>query len=120
MVSPIVAGDVAAVLLGLYVLSSYFSPRRPDLPPGPKPLPLVGNLFDLPKGPPWLHWDKFRKLYGPISSVTVLGRPLIILNDREVAVDLLEKSAAKYSDRPRLAFSEMCVLFFIFTQTLEI
>jgi hypothetical protein len=37
---------------------------------------------------------------GDISSVTVLGRPLIILNSAKVAMDMLDKKSAKYSDRP--------------------
>lgn len=39
---------------------------------------------------------------GDISSVTVLGRPLIILNSAKTAVDMLEQKSAKYSDRPVL------------------
>jgi hypothetical protein len=39
---------------------------------------------------------------GDISSVTVLGQPLIILNSSKIAVDMLEKKSAKYSDRPIL------------------
>ena len=34
--------------------------------------------------------------------VSALGLPLIILNDAEMATDLLEKRAALYSDRPTL------------------
>jgi hypothetical protein len=33
-------------------------------PPGPKPLPLVGNLFDLPYESPWLVYDQWAKEYG--------------------------------------------------------
>lgn len=34
--------------------------------------------------------------------MTVLGRPLIILNSAKMAVDMLEKKSSKYSDRPIL------------------
>jgi hypothetical protein len=37
---------------------------------------------------------------GDIASVTVLGRCLIILNSSKIAVDMLDKKSAKYSDRP--------------------
>lgn len=44
--------------------------KRPPLPPGPKGLPLVGNLSHLP--PPGVfeahHWLKFKDLYGTTSS----------------------------------------------------
>jgi hypothetical protein len=39
---------------------------------------------------------------GDVVSVTVLGRSLIILNSAEIAVDMLDKKSAKYSDRPVL------------------
>ena len=40
----------------------------------------------------------------PISSVEVFGSTMIIVNDREVAVDLLDKRSAIYSSRPVLTF----------------
>lgn len=39
---------------------------------------------------------------GDISSVTVLGQPLIILNSTKVAVEMLDKKSTIYSDRPVL------------------
>ncbi|PHH88204.1 hypothetical protein CDD83_7851 [Cordyceps sp. RAO-2017] len=81
----------------------------PKLPPGPKPLPLLGNIRDLPpKGvPEYKHWLKHKALFGPISSVTVLGQTVIILHDRRAVQDLLVniKSAKKTSNRPRSEFA---------------
>ncbi|EXJ67794.1 uncharacterized protein A1O5_09140 [Cladophialophora psammophila CBS 110553] len=82
-----------------------------SLPPGPKPKPLLGNLPDLPPtgAKEWLHWIKHKELYGPISSLTVLGQTMILLNDYKVAVELMEKRSAFNSSRPKLVFgSEMC------------
>ncbi|KAK7756776.1 hypothetical protein SLS62_001219 [Diatrype stigma] len=79
---------------------------RAALPPGPKGLPLVGNIRDLP--PPgtreWEHWAKHRSLYGPISSVTVFGTTIIVLNDARAAFELLEKRGSVHSSRPRMVF----------------
>lgn len=41
---------------------------------------------------------------GPISSVKVFGSTIIIINDKEIAVDLLDKRSAIYSCRPVLTF----------------
>src|SRR5690348_15243261 len=81
--------------LSLAVLYHVYFQRNRRLPPGPWPFPLVGNIGDLP--PPgeaeYLHWLKHKDMYGPLSSVTVLGQPLVILHDRKAAEVLLEKTS---------------------------
>ena len=59
----------------------------------------------MPKGLGCTHWAKHKELYGPISSVSALGQDIIIVNDPEVALDLLEKRSGTYSDRPSLTFA---------------
>lgn len=41
-------------------------PQTLPLPPGPKALPLIGNLLDMPSGSvlEGKHWAKHRSLYG--------------------------------------------------------
>lgn len=42
---------------------------------------------------------------GPISSVTVLGQTIVIINDAKLAFELLEKRSAKHSSRPKQVFA---------------
>ncbi|OJJ51826.1 hypothetical protein ASPZODRAFT_2108113 [Penicilliopsis zonata CBS 506.65] len=102
---------MAYLILLLILLVALILLRPRNLPPGPKGIPLLGNLFDLP--PPgeqeWQHWLKHKDLYGPLSSVTVLGKTLIIINDRALAFQILEKNSATTSSRPRFTFAnELC------------
>ncbi|KAJ5642476.1 hypothetical protein N7490_006476, partial [Penicillium lividum] len=78
-------------------------------PPGPRRRTIIGNLRDLPGADEqdWQHWLKHKELYGPISSLTVLGKHIIILNDAQLAVQLLEKRSAIYSSRLQQHFTEM-------------
>ncbi len=50
--------------------------RRPSLPlpPGPKPLPLLGNLFDVPQEKPWITYMGWSRSYGMLYSYTTNAR----------------------------------------------
>ncbi|KAL9585518.1 MAG: hypothetical protein Q9212_001471 [Teloschistes hypoglaucus] len=106
------AGYVALIVaLGLLIIRKLLKPYlRYRLPPGPTPLPFVGNVFDLPpKGvPEFKHWFKHKETYGPISSVTVMGLHLVIFHDKEAAHAVMGKRAQKTSARPQLNFATLC------------
>jgi hypothetical protein len=77
------------------------------LPPGPKGVPLLGNVNDLPK-PGMLechHWLQHKELYGEISSITVLGQTFIIINDAQLALELLRDRPQAHAARPHMVFS---------------
>jgi cytochrome P450 len=69
------------------------------MPPGPLPLPFVGNT--LPSSRPWIQFQEWSKIYGPIFTVWVGRRPTLVISDPQIAVDLMEKRSNKYSSRPR-------------------
>ncbi|KAL7914398.1 cytochrome P450 [Trichoderma velutinum] len=102
------------VLIGVLIYSLFFR-RKQDvllpLPPGPKPLPILGNIRDGPPAgvPDFLHWLTFKDKYGPISSLTVLGQTVVLLHDKDDVIELLEKKTSlKTSGRPSFLFSKMC------------
>ncbi|KPM41882.1 O-methylsterigmatocystin oxidoreductase [Neonectria ditissima] len=95
-------------LTGIVLYLLYLRKKaHPTLPPGPKPLPIIGNITDLPSGrtPEYQHWLKFKDAYGPISRVSILGQPLVIIHDRHAAHDLLVGTSSKTSGRPYLHFA---------------
>ncbi|KAJ5111438.1 hypothetical protein N7532_001973 [Penicillium argentinense] len=101
-----------SVILGallLYATRWLLTSKRNDLPlpPGPPGKPLIGNISDLPAPgtQDWVHWLKHKPLYGPISSVTVMGQTIIIVNDTQIALELLGKRSAIHSSRPKLVFA---------------
>jgi len=104
---------ILLTILGLYIAKTtlFGKKRSAPLPPGPKPKPIIGNLYDLPPAgtQEWKHWLKHKDLYGPISSVTVFGLTMIIINDTQVASDILEKRSSLNSSRLRLVFANEMV-----------
>ncbi|KFY66563.1 hypothetical protein V496_01988 [Pseudogymnoascus sp. VKM F-4515 (FW-2607)] len=109
IISPTLTVSIACGVLVLYVISRLWRGKGDGqpLPPGPKGLPLVGNISDLPKPgePEWKHWLKHKDLYGPISSITVLGQTMIIISDPEIALELMRDRSAIHSSRPSQIFS---------------
>ncbi|KAG9318126.1 cytochrome P450 [Chiua virens] len=96
---------VGAVVVSVLTL---FKGRRRSvrgfrLPPGPVPLPIVGNLFSIDPKKPWITYTRWKALYGDVFMVHVLKQNIIVINSEKIAKDLLERRSSIYSDRPYLA-----------------
>ncbi|KAJ7241433.1 cytochrome P450 [Mycena rebaudengoi] len=94
------------ILLGnvvLFFLYAKLRRTRLPTPPGPKKLPLLGNLLSLPSHSEWETFSKWSKeCHSDIIHISAAGSSIIVLSSVEVAEDLLQKRSAIYSDRPRL------------------
>jgi hypothetical protein len=80
---------------------------RFPLPPGSKGIPILGNVNDM--SPPGMlerhHWLKHEDLHDPISSVTILGRTFLIINDAGIVFEMLRDRSTIHSSRPQQIFS---------------
>ncbi|KAI6039873.1 cytochrome P450 [Pisolithus marmoratus] len=97
--------EACITLLVLFCL--YISLRKPRVkglpfPPGPRALPLVGNLLSLNSAEPWLSYTEWGKKYGDLLYVRLLGQNFIVLNSEKIARRLLDQRSSIYSDRPVL------------------
>lgn len=62
----------------------------------------MGNQFDLGNDkPPWYKFKDWTDVYGDLITVWEGRRPTIVIGDPQVAHDLLNERATKYSSRPR-------------------
>nr|BED43012.1 cytochrome P450 monooxygenase [Trametes versicolor] len=74
--------------------------RGRPLPPGPAPLPVIGNLLDMPETRKWLGFQDLCTKYGGIVYLNVLGNHILAINDTSMAQELLEKRSANTCSRP--------------------
>ncbi|KAG2367963.1 cytochrome P450 [Suillus spraguei] len=69
------------------------------MPPGPTPLPVLGNVLSLDVARPWLTFNAWKSIYGDIIYARLLNKPILVINSEEVAKDLFEGRSNIYSDR---------------------
>ncbi|KAN0092733.1 Cytochrome P450, partial [Tylopilus felleus] len=101
--------SIGLVFCIAYVLSAWRRRRLRDglsLPPGPTGLPLIGSVLDINTVHPWLSYEQWGKQYGGLVYANLLGIDFIIINNINVAHELLEKRSAIYSERPYIPANE--------------
>jgi hypothetical protein len=74
--------------------------RPPGYPPGPPTWPLIGNLHLMPKEKPHIQFQKWAEEYGPVYSLILGTKVMVVLSSDQAIKDLLDKRSAIYSSRP--------------------
>lgn len=69
--------------------------------PGPKPLPLIGNVLELGSSP-HLSLTAMSKRYGPVFKIQIGTRPVTVLASSEVVRQALIKQGDEFAGRPDL------------------
>ena len=106
MASYIFAGLFALIAAALYRLSR-IGRRRANYPPGPPTLPLIGNLHLIPKEKAHLQFQEWAQEYGPVYSIILGTKTMIVLNTDQAVKDLLDKRSGIYSSRPDMYISRI-------------
>ncbi|XP_019722334.1 cytochrome P450 1A1 [Hippocampus comes] len=80
---------------------------RSDIPqglrrlPGPRPLPIIGNVLQVGNRP-YLSLTAMSKRYGPVFKIQIGMRPVVVLSGSETVRQALIKQGEDFSGRPDL------------------
>lgn len=103
---------IQLVLFGLFAYWMYwnFLGKRSRLPPGPTPLPILGNLLDIARREPgedqFIEW---RKRYGDVYTYWVGEEPIVSVNEFNQIQEAFVKDADSYTGRPYFAVMDELV-----------
>ncbi|KAK7058014.1 cytochrome P450 [Favolaschia claudopus] len=96
------------------VYRELYNRARDRRPPGPRGLPILGNILQIRKLP-WVKFANWAQTYGPVFRLNIAGQDMIILNNNKTAADLLDRRSVMYSDRPRNIVARMLTGDMVFT-----
>ncbi|XP_011894134.1 PREDICTED: cytochrome P450 2C20 isoform X4 [Cercocebus atys] len=82
------------------------SSGRRKLPPGPTPLPIIGNMLQIDVKDICKSFSNFSKVYGPVFTVYFGMNPVVVLHGYEAVKEALIDNAEEFSGRGILPISE--------------
>ncbi|KAF5340288.1 hypothetical protein D9611_007844 [Ephemerocybe angulata] len=97
----------AFTIRGIVLSRRSRNPKRLPLPPGPRGVPIMGNMSNIPKTKPWEGYQKLCEEYGGMVYLEVLGTKLLVVSRMDHAEELLEKRSVNTSDRPTIPMVEL-------------
>nr|AMZ03402.1 cytochrome P450 CYP76AH15 [Plectranthus barbatus]UPO25013.1 cytochrome P450 CYP76AH15 [synthetic construct] len=102
--------ETMTLLLPLFFIAlTYFLSwrRRRNLPPGPFPLPIIGNLLQI-GSKPHQSFAQLSKKYGPLMSVQLGSVYTVIASSPEMAKEILQKHGQVFSGRTIAQAAQAC------------
>ncbi|XP_078024362.1 cytochrome P450 2D15-like [Epinephelus lanceolatus] len=75
--------------------------RAKNFPPGPRPIPIFGNLLQLNLESPIADLERLAKRYGNVYSLFIGPRPVVVINGLQALKEALINKADDFSGRPQ-------------------
>ncbi|XP_023650393.2 cytochrome P450 2J2-like [Paramormyrops kingsleyae] len=99
-------GSIFSFFAVFFILGALIRQKGPkNYPPGPWPLPFVGNLFSFDSSKIHLQFAKLSKQYGNIFSLR-LGHNIVVVNGFKLVKEALVHHGENFADRPELPLFE--------------
>ncbi|KAL7862584.1 hypothetical protein SRHO_G00115680 [Serrasalmus rhombeus] len=95
-------GFLVLTWIFIYLFILFIRIQRPkNFPPGPWPVPIFGNLFQLNITNPLKDFERLAEHYGNIYSLYIGGTPAVVLTGFKAIKEALVTKAADFSGRPQ-------------------
>ncbi|KAL6297621.1 hypothetical protein ACE6H2_005763 [Prunus campanulata] len=88
------------LLIFIFLAYNLYQRLRFKLPPGPRPWPVVGNLYHI-KPVRFRCYAEWAQVYGPIISVWTGSTLNVVVSSSELAKEVLKEHDQKLADRHR-------------------
>lgn len=88
----------------VYMILKFFRTEIPEglcQLPGPKPLPIIGNVLEVGRNP-YLSLTAMSKRYGDVFQIQIGMRPVVVLSGSETVRQALIKQGDDFAGRPDL------------------
>ncbi|XP_036424096.1 cytochrome P450 2F2-like [Colossoma macropomum] len=95
-------GSLVLIWIFILFLFLFIRIQRPkNFPPGPRPVPIFGNLFELNITNPLKDFERLAQRYGNVYSFYFGARPTVVLTGLKAVKEALVTNGADFSGRPQ-------------------
>uniref|UniRef100_A0A671N7B9 Cytochrome P450 1A n=1 Tax=Sinocyclocheilus anshuiensis TaxID=1608454 RepID=A0A671N7B9_9TELE len=107
MLGPISVSESLVAIITICVVYLLMRLMRTKIPeglqklPGPKPLPIIGNVLEV-RNNPHLSLTAMSKCYGSVFQIQIGMRPVVVLSGNDVIRQALLKQGEEFAGRPDL------------------
>ncbi|KAH0504549.1 Cytochrome P450 2C26 [Microtus ochrogaster] len=99
----------SVLILTCLLLFSYWKlgSKRGNLPPGPTPLPIIGNIHQIDAKKRHQAFTNFSKIYGPVFTLYFGMKPTVVLYGYEAIKEALIGHGEEFSGRGSVLINQM-------------
>ncbi|XP_051807649.1 cytochrome P450 2F2-like [Acanthochromis polyacanthus] len=97
--------SVILLLLCVFFIVLLLRPKRPkNFPPGPAPLPILGNILHLSLQNPLKDLERLKKSYGNVYSLFLGPNPVVFIHGVKAMKEAMVTRATDFAGRPQDLF----------------